>query len=94
MVDIQDKRQGRINMRVSDRQEMVLRQAAEITGESLTGFVLGVATERAQEVLERSRAIEVSAEAFEHFSAALNAPEQDMPALRRYATKPSPIRSR
>ena len=39
-------------MRVSERQERVLRAAAELSGETLTGFVLGAATERA-EMLDR-----------------------------------------
>jgi len=85
------ERAGRINMRVSERQERVLRAAAELSGETLTGFVLSVATERAEEVLERAQRIEVSAEAFERFVAALDAPPDEMPTLRRYAGKRSPI---
>ncbi len=44
---VESKRPRRLNMRVSDRQERVLRAAAELSGETLTGFVLGAATERA-----------------------------------------------
>jgi len=90
----QPERAGRINMRVSERQERVLRAAAELSGETLTGFVLSVATERAEEVLERAQRIEVSAEAFERFVAALDAPPEEMPTLRRYAGKRSPIPAR
>jgi predicted GNAT family N-acyltransferase len=39
--------------------------AAELSGETLTGFVLGVATERAEQVLERARRIGLRAEAFD-----------------------------
>lgn len=78
-------------MRVSERQERVLRAAAELNGETLTGFVLAVATERAEEVLERAQRIDVSAEAFERFVAALDAPVEEMPTMRRYARKRSPI---
>ena len=45
-------------MRVSERQERVLRAAAELSGETLTGFVLGAATERAEDVLDRAQRIE------------------------------------
>lgn len=87
-------RQGRINMRVSERQERVLRAAADLNGETLTGFVLSVATQRAEEVLERSQRIEVSGEAFKRFIAALDGPDEDMPTLRRYAQAQSPIPTR
>jgi uncharacterized protein (DUF1778 family) len=88
------ERRGRINMRVSERQERELRAAAELSGETLTGFVLAAATERAQEVLERAERIDVSADAFERFVAALEGPADETPTLRRYARKRSPIPAR
>jgi uncharacterized protein (DUF1778 family) len=80
-------------MRVSEHQERVLRAAADINGETLTGFVLSVATERAQEVLERAHRIDLAGEAFKRFAGALDAPIEPMPTLRRYASKDSPIPS-
>jgi uncharacterized protein (DUF1778 family) len=94
MGSVGSTRARRINMRVSDRQERVLRAAADLSGETLTGFVLSVATERAEEVLERTQRISVSSEAFKRFVAALDAPVQEMPTLRRYARKRSPIPAR
>jgi len=94
MGSVESARQGRINMRVSDHQERVLRAAADLSGETLTGFVLSVATERAEEVLERTQRISLSSEAFKRFVAALDAPVQEMPTLRRYARKQSPIPAR
>ena len=81
-------------MRVSERQERVLRAAADLSGETLTGFVLSVATERAEQVLERAQRINLSSEAFRRFAAALDAPAEDMPTLRRYAQAQSPIPAR
>jgi uncharacterized protein (DUF1778 family) len=86
-------RRGRIDLRVSERQEHVLRAAADLNGETLTGFVLSVATERAQEVLKRAHRIDLDREAFERFTAALDAPTESMPTLRRYARRRSPIPS-
>jgi uncharacterized protein (DUF1778 family) len=94
MSKVEPKRQARINMRVSDRQERLLRAAADLTGESLTGFVLGVATERAEKVLDRAQRIDLEAEAFARFVAALDTPAEEMPVLRRYARKRSPIPAR
>lgn len=82
---------GEYNLRVSARQERVLRAAAGLTGETLTGFMLAAATERAEEVVARAQRIEVSSDAFQRFVAALDAPVEDMATLRRYAKKRSPI---
>lgn len=81
-------------MRVSERQERVLRAAADLSGETLTGFVLSVATERAEEVLDRAQRINLSGEMFKRFVEALDAPVEEMPTLRRYAHRQSPIPAR
>jgi len=81
-------------MRVSERQERVLRAAADLNGETLTGFVLSVATKHAEEVLERAQRINLSSTAFKRFTDALDAPVEEMPTLRRYARKQSPIPAR
>jgi uncharacterized protein (DUF1778 family) len=91
MASAETARQGRINMRVSEHQERVLRAAADLSGETLTGFVLSVATERAEQVLERAQQIDISGEAFKRFVAALDGPIEEMPTLRRYAHAQSPI---
>ncbi len=88
------ERTGRIHMRVSKRQERILRAAAELTGETMTGFVLAAATERAETVLERAERIDLSAQAFQRFVAALDQPAEEMPVLRHYAVTDSPIPSR
>ena len=66
-------------MRVSKRQERVLRAAAELSGETLKGFVLGAATERAEEVLDRAQRIELGREAFRRFVEAIDGPTEEMP---------------
>jgi uncharacterized protein (DUF1778 family) len=88
------KRERRINMRVSDEQERILRAAADLSGETLTGFVLSVATERAADVVTRAQRIEISSAAFDRFLAALDGPAEDMAAVRRYAAKASQIPAR
>jgi uncharacterized protein (DUF1778 family) len=88
------KRERRINMRVTDEQERILRAAADLSGESLTGFVLSVATARAADVVARAQEIEISAGAFDRFIAALDGPAEDMATVRRYAARPSQIPAR
>ena len=88
------RRVRRINMRVSERQERVLRAAAELSGETLTGFVLAVATDKAEQILERAQRVDLGSEAFQRFVDALEAPAEPMPAVGRYARKRSPIPTR
>ncbi|MGI8506348.1 MAG: DUF1778 domain-containing protein [Solirubrobacteraceae bacterium] len=90
MSQIDSKRERRINMRVSEQQERILRAAAELSGETLTGFVLSVATERAADVVARAQRIDVTAEAFDRFIAALDGPPEEMPTVRRYAGRRRP----
>jgi uncharacterized protein (DUF1778 family) len=94
MGSVESARRGRINMRVSEHQERVLRAAADLSGETLTGFVLSVATEHAEELLERAERIELGGEAFKRFVEALDAPPEEMPTLRRHAHAQSPIPAR
>ncbi len=79
------RRSGRLNMRVPPEQEHLLRAAAALSGESVTGFVLAAATSRARDVVEVATRIELGTEAFERFASALDDEPQDLPVLRRYA---------
>ncbi len=94
MSEIESSRPRRLNMRVSERQERVLRAAADLSGETLTGFVLGAATERAEEILDRAQRIELGREAFTRFVEAIDGPAEEMPTLARYAREPGPIPAR
>lgn len=94
MSSVGEKRRGRLNLRVDPLLQARLRAAAEANGETLTGFVLAAAAERAEEVLQRSERIAVGAEAFARFAAALDAANEAMPTLSRYAKEPSAIPTR
>lgn len=94
MSSLDQKSRGRINLRVEPGQEARLRAAAEANGESLTGFMLAAATERADQVLERAGRVAIRAAAFERFVAALEGRVEQMPTLSRYAQEASPIPAR
>jgi uncharacterized protein (DUF1778 family) len=91
MSSAEHKTRGRINLRVDAHQEARLRAAAEASGETLTGFMLAAAGERADNVLERAGRIAISRRAFEQFVAVLSAGTEPMPTLSRYAQGASPI---
>lgn len=77
--------QHRLNMRVPEDLDLILREAAAQSGESLTGFVLAAAVARARDVIDQTRRLQVDDDQFARFVAALEEPEEDMPVLRRYA---------
>lgn len=64
----------RIDLRATERQEALLRRAAEATDRTLTDFVLGSAVEQAERVLADRRWFTASEEQFEEFVRLLDAP--------------------
>lgn len=72
---------GRLNFRLTTEQERALRQAAALTGQSISGFVLSSAVQHAHEVLERVNHIELSAAEFRRFVDELDKPAQPVPEL-------------
>ena len=81
---------GRLDMRLSPDHEALLRAASALVGQSMTAFVLGAATERAEELLDRANRIEITRPAFDRFMTTLYRPQSehtpsDMPKLRFYA---------
>jgi uncharacterized protein (DUF1778 family) len=64
-----------------------------LTGQSVTGFVLSSAVERARGVLERANTIELSEAAFRRFVADLDQPAEVVPELVRLFNRPSEIPS-
>lgn len=73
---------SRINLRVSSRQEHLIRRAAMVSDRSLTDFVLESAARRAEEVLADRRWFVLSEVAWETFERALAAPLEHVDELR------------
>lgn len=65
---------SRINLRVTSRQEHLIRRAAAVTDRSMTDFVLDSAARRAEEVLADRRWFVLSDAEWETFERALEAP--------------------
>ena len=72
---------GRLNFRLTDEQERALRQAAALTGQTVTGFVLSTAVEHAHAVLERANHIELSAADFKRFVTEVEKPAEAVTEL-------------
>lgn len=74
-------RSRRIDVRVTDEQNAMIREAAALAGQTVTAFLLDAAQRRARDVIDERRHLVMSDLAFKRFSAALDAPGQPVPEL-------------
>ena len=82
---------SRINLRVSTRQNQLIRRAASATDRSLTDFVLESAAERAEQILADQRWFILSEDEFTTFQDLLDRPLEHADELRQLLTERSPI---
>lgn len=81
----------RINARVSDAEEALLRRGAHRNGQSLTEFVVESACAVAEMELAEQREFVLPKEQWQAFLAALDKPTHFNPSLHRLLTEPSVI---
>lgn len=74
-------RARRIDVRVTDQQDALIREAAAAAGQTVTAFLLSAAEDRAHSLLDDRRHLVMSDRAFAAFAAALDAPSEQVPAL-------------
>jgi uncharacterized protein (DUF1778 family) len=74
-------RSQRIDVRVTDEQNAIIREAAAVTGQTVTAFLLSAAEERARSLLDERRHLVMSTAAFAQFTAALDTPGAAVPAI-------------
>jgi uncharacterized protein (DUF1778 family) len=79
---IASPRSRRIDVRVTDEQDTLIRQAAALNGQTVTGFLLDAAQGRARELMDERRHLTMSDRAFKRFAAALDTPGEAVPELR------------
>lgn len=77
----------RINLRTSERQEALLRQAAERSHTSLSEFILGSAVEHAERVLADRRWFVATQAQYDDFVRLLDAPLPSTTKLERLFAK-------
>ena len=73
-VPLETRKSQRINLRTTERQEALLRRAAEATEHTLTDFIMDSAVENAHRVLADRRWFTTTDEQFEEFVRLLDAP--------------------
>ena len=71
----------RINMRVTENNLDLIREAADANGQDMTSFVLGAALDRARAVVLEARVTRLSPSEAARFEAALDAEPRMIPEL-------------
>jgi uncharacterized protein (DUF1778 family) len=74
-------RSHRIDIRVSAELDNIIREAAALAGQTVTGFLLDAAQDRARQVLDERRDLVMSKATFARFAEALDAPGEPVPEL-------------
>ena len=74
-------RSRRIDVRVTDEQDAVIREAAAASGQTVSAFLLGAAEVRARAVLDERRHLVMSDRAFAALAEALDEPGERVHAL-------------
>lgn len=81
----------RINLRATERQESVIRRAADATHRSVTDFVLEAASVEAERVMADRRWFELSDEQWSEFERLLDEPLPPNSKLAQLAARTSPF---
>jgi uncharacterized protein (DUF1778 family) len=81
----------RINARISDAEEALLRRGAHRKGQTMTEFVVQSACAVAELELAEQKEFTLPPAQWQAFLAALDKPTEPSPALRRLLTEPSVI---
>jgi uncharacterized protein (DUF1778 family) len=76
---------SRIEVRTDPEREALLKQAASLTNQTLTGFVLDAAEQRAKEVVAEANTTVVHSTFFDELLLALDDPPQSNEAMRNAA---------
>ena len=68
------RQRHRLEVRVTPEQDALVRQAADLEGTTVSTFVLGTVTARADRVVRQHRDVVLTNEAFDRFIAELDKP--------------------
>ncbi len=81
----------RLDLRLTEEQDALIRRAAEQDARSISDFVLSAATLEAQRRLADQRFFMLNEEDHAHFEEILEASPTDNPKLRKLFDRPSPF---
>lgn len=81
---------SRIGIRLTPRQDALIRDAAAASGQSLTDFVTTAAVSRAQDELADRRVFRLDPAQWSEFTAMLDRPARTIPELAEFLSTPAP----
>ena len=84
------RKNARLAMRLTPEQDALIRDAAAVTGQSLTEFVMTAAVARAQDTLADRRVFRLDIAAWTEFAAILDRPAKRIPELAALLNEPAP----
>ncbi len=79
------ERDQRLNARLTEQEDRLLREAAAELGKPVSRFVIEAGVEQAREILADTQVLRVVDRAAAEFEAWLDAPPQKLPAAKRLA---------
>jgi len=94
VVRTQGMKDQRLNMRASAEEKKLLEAAAQAMHMSASAFVLQAALRAAQDVLADQTRFVLSPDKWKRFTAMLDRPAREIPALKKAAAEPSPFSER
>lgn len=80
---------GRLHLRIEPEQKALLEAASRAAGDTVSGFVLRVASEAAADVLADRQAFVLDEQAWQAFDEALSRPAAEVPGLRELLDTPT-----
>ena len=84
----------RLNIRITAEAKSLVEEAADATSMSASAFVVQAALRSAQEVLADQTHFTLPPQQWAEFTALLNRPAREIPALKQAASRPSPFSDR
>ena len=81
----------RIEVRATERQEAILRQAATATDRTMTDFILDSAVDHAERILAERRWFVATAEQYDEFLRLLDEPLESTAKFEKLWSRPSPF---
>ncbi len=84
------RKDARLAMRLTPDQDALIRDAAAVTGQSLTEFVTTAAVTRAEDTLADRRVFRLADAAWTEFTAILDRPAKRIPELAALLSEPAP----
>ena len=88
--DAPSRKHARLAVRLTHDQDSLIRDAANVTGQSLTEFVTSAALTRAEDTLADRRVFRLDDAAWAEFNAILDRPAQRIPELAALLAEPAP----